>query len=71
MLRYDSTAMSHPLVSRAAIVKETVKAHVICLYKPSRGGAVGILAQAAWLALALVFAVAASDFFHRELTDYF
>lgn len=60
MLRYDSTAMPHPLVSRAAIVKVAEKAHGLCLYKPSRGGAFWILAQAAWLALALVFAAAAS-----------
>ena len=60
MLRYDSTAMPHPLVSRAAIVKAAEKAHVVYLYKPSLGGVFWILAQAAWLALALPFAAVAS-----------
>ena len=59
MLRYDSTAMPHPLVSRAAIVKAAEKGRVLCLYKPSRDGVFWILAQAAWLALVLPFAAVA------------
>lgn len=67
MLRYDSTAMPHPLVSRAAIVKAAEKAHALCLYKPSLGVVFWILAQAAWLALALPFAAGASGRRRRNL----